>query len=205
MEGKVFCIHSQNPLRTSGLIKRSNRYSRFVSCLTKWESFSHCTNACEIDIPVTGDAEQREMDPPSPSLARRSPPSRMGRLSPSWTQVQRARGLCPLRLTLTWISVLVLLLPIFSGRRSTHCTCWEHRPASGLAFWPAGACSRDPSVWEGGLSEVVSSQEEALTGRSTRNGSPVAEKNYWGFLKWLIPSPGSSGLRENLSCWLLVI
>lgn len=55
MEGKFFYMHSQNPLRTSGLIKRSNRYSRFVSCLTKWELFSHCTHVYEIDIQVTGD------------------------------------------------------------------------------------------------------------------------------------------------------
>lgn len=59
MEGKFFYIHSQNPLRTSGLIKRSNRYSRFVSCLTKWELFSHCTHVYEMDIQVTGDVGNR--------------------------------------------------------------------------------------------------------------------------------------------------
>lgn len=47
-EGKFLYIHSQNSLKTSGLIRRSNRSSRFISCFTKWELFSHCSGVCEI-------------------------------------------------------------------------------------------------------------------------------------------------------------
>lgn len=47
MEGRIFSTSSQSPLRTSGLVTRSNRWCRFISRSMKWEFLSHCPGLCE--------------------------------------------------------------------------------------------------------------------------------------------------------------